>query len=118
MDMSGQPKTRNRAAVYLMAQVAGATDLPPGRYVVRNLSATGACIAAERGIEQGQQLTVSLGLLDHVAAEVAWARGGLAGLRFLEPIDVAEARRRKPPEGSAHPGWIDRPDVYRVKRKA
>ena len=111
--MSGHPKTRNRDAVYLMAQVAGAAA---GRYVVRNLSASGACIAVEGGLEKGAALTVSMGRLDNIAAEVAWARGGLAGIRFLKPINVATARQRKRASVGAdvQAGWVGaRHDPYR-----
>ncbi len=97
MDMSGHPKisttSRQRDTVFIMARVAGAPGGKEGRYVVRNLSKTGACIAEPGPLEKGQRLVVSIGQLEDVAAEVAWARGGFAGVRFLEPIDITLARK-------------------------
>lgn len=114
MDMSGHPKisaeARDRDTVFLMARVAGRHGGAEGRYVVRNLSKTGACIAEPGPLEKGQQLVVSIGHLEKVAAEVAWARGGFAGVRFLQPIDVALARRHgvKPARrsGDVQVGWL------------
>lgn len=95
--MSGNPTapadSRERDTVFIMARVAGGVGGKEGRYVVRNLSKTGACIAEPGPLEKGQRLVLSLGQLENVAAEVAWARDGFAGLRFLQPIDVALARK-------------------------
>ena len=49
---------------------------------------------------------VEIGQLDGVQAEVAWSRGGFAGIRFLRPIDVARARRHKIAEGPVKTGWM------------
>ena len=114
MDMSGHPNTPPRAVdrdtVFLMARVRGGRGEREGRYVVRNLSKTGACIAEPGPLEKGQRLVVALGQLENVAAEVAWARDGFAGLRFLQPIDVALARRHgvKPARRTSDvkAGWL------------
>lgn len=112
MDMSQHPqlpqqtRPRNRDTVFMVARVAGAPSGDPQRFLVRNLSATGACIAEPAGLEKFKRLVVEIGQLSGVPAEVAWARGGFAGIRFLSPIDVARARRHKIAEGGVKTGWL------------
>ncbi|MES2754307.1 MAG: hypothetical protein V4659_06545 [Pseudomonadota bacterium] len=103
--MTGYSSKRDRDTVFLMARIA-----EPGagasRYRVRNMSPDGVCIEQPTGLEKFKRLIVSVGQLDNVAAEVAWARGGFAGLKFMRPIDIAKARKHRVAPTDATAGWL------------
>ena len=59
---------------------------------------------------------MSIGQLDHLAAEVAWARGGFAGIRFCRPVDVMLARKHRSKITTVRAGWMAETDhAYRRK---
>lgn len=98
---------------------AGIADAAPRRVV--NLSETGICLATGCQLAVGEEVAVSIGEVDYAPAQVMWARDGVAGLRFLRPIDVGAARRRRaaaPAASAAAPssGWMaNMPDAYRSR---
>jgi hypothetical protein len=61
------------------------------RHRVRNLSSDGACIDSAGVFCLGQTLIISVGSLAEVSAQVRWARNGLAGLQFMQPVEVGRA---------------------------
>ncbi len=65
-------------------------------YRVTNISETGLCIARPGNLAVGSVVVVTIGRVEQVPADVIWVRTGLAGLRFHTPIDLAEARARRP----------------------
>ena len=98
---------RDRESVLLMARVAPAAGEESTGHRVRNLSRDGVCIEYPGRLEQHDRLDVSIGQLDRIAGEVAWARGGFAGIRFAQPIDPMLARKHraaKPVDVRA--GWM------------
>lgn len=104
MSTSDEPRPDPRDSVFLTAQVVGACGATR-RYRIRNLSREGACVEQPEGLQKDARLTVSIGLIERVPAEVAWARGGFAGLRFLIPIDTRLARQRPPRSLDPRAGW-------------
>ncbi len=98
---------KERESVWLMARVASPAGGESGGHRVRNLSRDGVCIEFPDRLEQHDRLTVSIGQLDHIPGEVAWARGGFVGIRFAQPIYPALARKHrgtKPVDVRA--GWM------------
>lgn len=76
---------------------------------VTNISETGLCIVQAEALEVGSVVVVAIGQIEPIAADVVWVRGGLGGLRFHKPIDVARARlRRSAGDPLAPPaaGWL------------
>ncbi|MCP3732502.1 PilZ domain-containing protein [Sphingomonas sp. MG17] len=61
------------------------------RHRVRNLSSDGACIDRASECRPNETLVISIGSLVEVAAQVRWVRGGLAGLKFIQAIDIGKA---------------------------
>ena len=61
-------------------------------YLVRNISAGGACLNHRGELAQGVRIKASIGRLDEVDAEIVWVGPERAGLRFTDPIDVALAK--------------------------
>jgi hypothetical protein len=61
------------------------------RHRVRNLSSGGACIDRASEFQPGETLVIGIGSLVEVAAQVRWVRGGLAGLKFTQTIDISKA---------------------------
>lgn len=70
---------------------------------VRNLSRTGACID-DLGFLVGDTVSVSMGSIVAVAAEVMWVRPPLAGLHFHAAVDLEAARRSRSTVAPARPG--------------
>lgn len=103
-----QKSRRPRDSVFMMAWVASAPQAEPRRYLMRNLSDTGCCIAEPHALDKFERMIVSIGQEEHVPAEVAWIREGTAGLQFLRPIDLRLARRRRGDGPIAGPkaGWL------------
>ena len=96
----------SRASVLLMARIDG-RDQP---YRVMNLSKRGLCVSNASELQAGEVVSVSIGLVEGVQAEVVWVRGDLAGLRFAKPIDQEAARKRPPNLQQLPPsvGWTTR----------
>ena len=113
-----EPAARSpRTSVMLTTHVFTMGAAEPSTHRVINLSATGVCIAQPAGLQPDTIVAVSIGQIDHAAADIVWVRGGLAGLKFRRPIDLAAARTRRA-SGSvmAAPGagWLgDLTDAYR-----
>lgn len=106
MTAPDSPESRNRESVFLLAEVVGVGEGGPAqRHRVRNVSEQGACIEGYEGLVAGARLIVSIGMVERIHAEVKWVRGGLAGLRFAQPIDVAQARKRPPKSLDPREGW-------------
>ena len=98
-----------RTSVMLSAEIFR-VDRPGGsQHRVTNISETGLCIAQPGDLTVGSVVVVAIGRIEQVAADVVWTRTGLAGLRFQKPIDVAEARTRRPAGASKvapSAGWL------------
>lgn len=95
---------RRRDSVFLLANVT-APDGATNGYRARNLSPDGVCIDQPAGVDVGATLTLSIGLVEDIRAEVVWVRDGLAGLKFAAPIDPAQARKRAPKSLDPKSGW-------------
>ncbi|MES2339127.1 MAG: PilZ domain-containing protein [Pseudomonadota bacterium] len=96
-----------RASVMLSAQVFRHDHREPTLHRVTNISETGVCLAQDGELTAGSVVVLTIGQVEHVAADVKWSRGKLAGLAFREPIDVARSRLRR--TGAAPPvaaGWL------------
>jgi hypothetical protein len=107
--MSDSPIREPRNSVILYARIDHADRSVEVR--VRNLSATGACIENPGELNQGDQVSATMGTLVRLSAEVMWTSATLAGLHFVDgAIDLAEARKpRDRGVTGAKPsaGWID-----------
>lgn len=89
--MSSANAREPRSSVILYACVEKHANVSECR--VRNLSATGACLDNGAGLVTGETVTVSMGALAPLSAQVMWANSRLAGLHFDRPIDLAAARQ-------------------------
>jgi hypothetical protein len=58
--------------------------------LIRNLSAGGMMIRAYTDIEPGTPVTIELKQGEPVSGKALWAKDGLVGVHFDEPIDVIE----------------------------
>ncbi|MGA1798015.1 PilZ domain-containing protein [Sphingomonas sp. 4RDLI-65] len=85
-----------RTSVMLSTELFRAGRAASSPHRVTNISETGICIAQPGDLIVGSVVVVTIGRIEQVVAEVVWVRSGLAGLRFQAPIDVAEARARRP----------------------
>ena len=104
MGQSEGADTRRRDSVFLLAQVTGADGSTQG-HRARNLSPDGVCIDEPGNLAPGMALTLSIGLVEQIQAEVMWTRDGQAGLKFAAPIDPALARKRAPKSLDPKSGW-------------
>lgn len=83
---------------------------------VRNLSEGGACLDNFADLRVGERIAVTMGGLDAVSAEVMWARGRLAGVRFHAAVDLAAARQPRGRTQVARAGWMaDMNHAYRKR---
>ncbi len=96
MDSSVPLSRATRISVMLSADLFRVGKAGGSPHRVTNISETGICIAQPGDLEADSVVVVSIGRIEQVAADVVWVRSGLAGLRFHVPIDVAEARARRP----------------------
>ncbi len=82
---------------------------------VRNLSPRGACVDNEQDLAPGDVITVAMGNLRGLIADVMWAKPQLAGLRFRSTVDLEAARKpRATVAAAAKAGWIaDMGHAYR-----
>ena len=95
---------KKRESVFLTALVSPFGGGEARTHRARNLSETGVCLDQAENLIVGQTVLIKVGLLDDVGATVVWSDKRLAGLRFLQPIDPASAKRRpKPPH--VEQGW-------------
>ena len=105
--MTNFTSKKERESVLLMARVAPAAGSESGGHRVRILSRDGVCIEYPGRLEQHDRLSVSIGQLDDVPGEVAWARGGFAGIRFTRPIEPTLARKhRNATPTDVRAGWM------------
>lgn len=92
--MSDAPAREVRSSVILYAAIENGSE--PVECRVRNLSASGACVDNLAGVIAGDIVTVRMGALRPLSAEVKWANPRLAGLHFDKLIDLAVARQPRP----------------------
>lgn len=83
-----------RHKVLLAAEISESRNSAPTRHRVRDISAAGARVDAADSLAKGSNVVVTLGSLRGVAATVAWAQGGDAGLSFESEINPEDARSR------------------------
>ena len=107
MTQLASPVRTPRTAVMFTADI-GVTGGDAVRCRVLNLSESGICIAAANNLSRGAAVTVSIGQVIRAPAQVVWVRGGIAGISFLEAIDVHSARQRGPvmQRGPTRAGWL------------
>lgn len=105
--MVGFSTKKERESVFLMARLDAARTGVTASHRVRNLSVDGVCVEHPGGLEKFTRLAVSIGQLDNIPAEVAWARGGFAGLKFLAPVDVQSARKHRGIATEVRAGWMN-----------
>jgi hypothetical protein len=82
---------------------------------VRNLSPRGACVDNVQDLAAGDVVTVAMGSLHGLIADVMWAKPQLAGLRFRSTVDLDAARKpRAAVSATARAGWMaDMGNAYR-----
>lgn len=56
--------------------------------VLRNISAGGAMLAHNAGLQVGEQISLDLRLDDHLDASVVWVKDDRCGLKFAAPADL------------------------------
>ena len=99
-----QPR-ENRSRVIIRAVVHGPCGKDLDRRV-RDLSVTGACLEQSGNLMVGDDIQLDIGTLRGVPAKVVWVTECLAGIGFVEPIDVAKARKPKADVVTAASGWL------------
>lgn len=110
--MSSNAPRETRSSVILYARIEAGDRAADVR--VRNLSASGACVDSPGELAVGDSLSVTMGTLERLPAEVMWVSNSLAGLHFTAGlIDIAEARKPRPRDGAqpggskARAGWME-----------
>lgn len=73
---------------------------------VRNLSERGACVDNDDDLAAGMAVTVTMGRLEGLTADVVWAKPTLAGLQFREAVDLEAARQPRGKGTAAGAGWM------------
>ena len=113
---NARPEVREGRNSVLLSAVACAG--PAGEvssYRIRNLSASGACLAGAGALRQGEKLELTIGAAENILATVVWKADGLAGIRFEHAIDLRAARTRRAMNTVAAPtaGWaVEIRDAY------
>lgn len=107
------PAREKRSSVIIRARISRAgRDDTESR--VRNLSATGACIDNDGGLKTGDAVTMCMGTVQDMQAEVVWTRERLAGVRFERTVDLDDARRPRVIRAVPQAGWMGSMDnAYR-----
>lgn len=82
---------------------------------VRNLSERGACIDNDGALVAGTTVSVTMGQLEGLVADVVWAKPALAGLRFRRAVDLEAARKPRGLGGVTRAGWMA--DIGHAYRK-
>jgi len=77
--------------------MSGLLSTPVGaiKVTIRDVSEAGAQVVGEQQIPSQCRVQLQRGEM-HVFAQVAWARGKAAGLRFERPLTVTELERCMP----------------------
>ena len=106
--INDSPEARKRRNSVLLTAVACVA--PTGeacRYRIRNLSASGACLANAGALREGENLELTIGAVENILSTVIWAADGLAGVRFEHEIDLeaAHTRRSTGAVGAPTAGW-------------
>jgi hypothetical protein len=96
MDNSVDLSRATRTSVMLSAELFRDGRQGSSAHRVTNIPETGLCIAQPGDLAAGSVVVVTIGRVEQVPADVIWVRTGLAGLKFQTPIDIAEARARRP----------------------
>ncbi len=96
MDSSVALSRATRISVMLSAELFRDGRHGSSAHRVTNISETGLCIAQPGDLAVGSVVVVTIGRVEQVPADIIWVRTGLAGLKFQRPIDVVEARGRRP----------------------
>lgn len=113
MDSNAEPQREKRNSVIVRALVA-APGSPAAERRVRNLSRSGGCIEHAGDLTVGKTVTLQMGTLSDLSAEVMWVTDRLAGLQFAESVDLDEARKPRGVGAKAKAGWMaDINDAYR-----
>lgn len=104
-----------RSHVMLSARIWRDGWEEPSMHRLINISAHGACLGQATSLARDDVVIVQIGSMEPMEATVAWSRQGIAGLRFAEPIDVAQARRSRSGQASGvSAGWMAQiNDAYR-----
>lgn len=88
----------------------------PRQCLIRTISALGATLCGEVAREAGAELALELATGQRPAGTIDWVRGGEAGIRFKQPIDMLALINRKlisqPSERRAMPRIELRCSVY------
>lgn len=91
-------------------------DSKPRECSIRNISALGATLCGEVRKAPGEEVAIELATGQRPAATIEWVRGGEAGIRFKQPIDMLALINRKlvsqPAERRAMPRVEIRCGVY------
>jgi hypothetical protein len=82
---------------------------------VRNLSERGACIDNAGDLVAGTIVSVTMGQLEGLVADVVWAKPALAGLRFRRAVDLEAARKPRGIGAVTRAGWMT--DIGHAYRK-
>jgi hypothetical protein len=80
-------RSETRTRVLMSGTLVSASGSHP--VLVRDVSADGAQVYADKSITQGQDVCLTRGPI-FVAAYVAWNRNGVAGLKFYHPLSASE----------------------------
>jgi hypothetical protein len=111
-DQSLQPR-ENRSSVIIRAVVRTASGNEVERRI-RNLSVAGACVEHIGDLAPGDNISLEMGSLKHLRAEVIWSREKVAGVSFSHHIDLNEARKPRGTGATIATGWLaDLKDAYR-----
>jgi len=94
-----------RSSVIIRAEIR-AEGREAGTSRVRNLSATGACIDNDGGLRTGDVVTMTMGAVTDMKAEIVWTREKLAGVRFERKVDLDDARKSGAVKATPKAGWI------------
>lgn len=82
---------------------------------VRNLSERGACVDNDDDLVAGTTISVTMGRLERLVADVVWAKPALAGLRFRRAVDLEAARKPRGIAATVGAGWMN--DMGHAYRK-
>jgi hypothetical protein len=103
----------NRSSVIIRAAVRTASGQPVERRI-RNLSSAGACVEHSGDLAPGDVISLEMGSLKNLQAEVIWSREKVAGVNFSHRIDLDEARKARGTGVTVATGWLaGLQDAYR-----
>lgn len=97
--------------------IRAVVHLPGGRQVarrIRNLSAAGGCMDEAADLAVSDHITLDMGALSALDAEVVWVKNGVVGIRFSAPVDLSAARKPRGATVTVASGRLADPrDAYR-----